>query len=1059
MAEQKISVLLYLQTPELLSKVPPALQKAFPQLSLYRITRHPTLQPILIRENFQAIVLEVDTQGNPDPTSLQTIIRYAPECPVFLITNSDPATHAAGTAAPEGALVFGPLASRELPKQIKRWLTQKAGPATQATPQAGAHYKRIAEALAESRRNLSATMRNLPGMAYRCRNDPQWTMEFVSEGCRELTGYPPEALLYNELISYADLIHPEDRQQVWQNVQLALNEKRHFHLIYRIIHASGDVHWVWEQGCGIHTTGGELLAIEGLMLDFTAQQQAEQQIRLQAMALMASDLGISISDQQNIVTWINPAFTRLTGYTAQDIIGSSIEILRSGIHPESLYRELNVSVRAGHVWHGELINQRKDGSLYHEEQTITPVSNAKGEISHFIAVRQDITERKKALQALQESEERYRILFDQAHDSFLVVDDQDRIVEANQRTCDMLGYTRDELRTLLISDIQAPECRGVRGAVIQGEIARYGEQSFETTDLRKDGTRVPVEVTNTRVIYQGRSLTLSVVRDISERKRSEELLRQEKERLELLHRLSMHLSSSLDMHSVAQMALQDLCAIFGAQEGLVFLPDAPTPKNLDIIAGTQWDLETLRKNNLQMQMEIGLGLAGWVAQHREAALVADVTQDPRWHTFPGLDEWVRGAMSVPLMGGETLVGVLSLYSSQPDFFNEDHLYLAESAAAPIAVAINNARLFKALSNYSKQLEQRVTERTSELQAQYARLDAVLQSISDGVIVTDAQGAILQLNPVAQSWLSQRLTPEDAERLKQAVTKLARSALQRPEIVLELQDVDLELRAAPILEFMIPPRAEGQPQASVVVAVHDISHLKMLDRLKSRFVSNVSHELRTPVTTIGAYIQLLRRGAPEKIPEYLDALETEVKRQTRLIDDILQFSRIDAGRLDLHYQQMNLNMLVELTVEGFQALAAEKEVILHYTPDTQPLVARIDQTRIQQVLNNLINNALQYTPTGGQVWVTLSQAYIKNRHAAVIQVQDTGVGISEEDLPHIFERFYRGRIPQDLQIPGTGLGLAIVKEIIQQHGGWVDVESTVGHGSWFTIYLPLDPGAP
>lgn len=266
MAEQKISVLLYLQTPELLSKVPPALQKAFPQLSLYRITRHPILQPVLIRENFQAIVLEVDTQGNPDPTSLQTIIRYAPECPVFLITNTDPSTHAAGAAAPEGALVFGPLASRDLPKQIKRWLTQKAGPATQATPQAGAHCKRIAEALAESRRNLSATMRNLPGMAYRCRNDPQWTMEFVSEGCRELTGYPPEALLYNELISYADLIHPEDRQQVWQNVQLALNEERHFHLIYRIIHASGDVHWVWEKGCGIYTTGGELLAIEGLML-------------------------------------------------------------------------------------------------------------------------------------------------------------------------------------------------------------------------------------------------------------------------------------------------------------------------------------------------------------------------------------------------------------------------------------------------------------------------------------------------------------------------------------------------------------------------------------------------------------------------------------------------------------------------------------------------------------------------------------------------------------------------------------------------------------------------
>ena len=1055
MVEQEINVLLYLRTPGLLSEVSAALHKAFPRLSTVRITTQPELQPVLTHKNFQAILLETDTHGNANPASLQPIIAYAPECPVFLVANTAPDKNAPEAPVREGALVFGPFAPATLPDRIEDWLTQKADPVMRSVPQSGAHCKQTEAALIESRRNLNTLMRNLPGMAYRCRDDPHRTTEFVSEGCHELTGYPPEALLYNRVTSYADLIHPEDRQQVWQNVQLALSEKRRFHLVYRIIHVSGEVRWVWEQGCGIYTSQGDLLAVEGLVLDFTAQQQAEQQIRLQAMALVAADMGISISDQQNLVTWINPAFTRLTGYSAQDIIGNSIEILRSGEHPDSLYEELNASIRAGHVWHGELINQRKDGSLYYEEQTITPVSNAQGEISHFIAVRQDITRRKKALQALQESEERYRILFDQAHDSFFVVDEQDRIVEANQRACNMLGYTRDELCTLTISDIQAPECRGPRGAVIRGEITRYGEQPFETTDVRKDGTRVPVEVTNARVTYQGRLLVLSVVRDISERKRGEELLLQEKGRLELLHRLSMHLSSSLDMQSVAQMALQDLCAIFKAQEGLVFVPDTLMSKNFDIIAGTHWNLEALRTSNLKMQMEIGSGLAGWVAQHRQAALVADVTQDPRWHTFPGLDDWVRGAMSVPLMGGETLVGVLSLYSDQPNFFNADHLYLAESAAAPIAVAINNARLFKALSTYSENLEQRVTERTSELQAQYARLDAVLQSISDGVIVTDTRGIILQLNPVAQNWLNQMLTPEDAERLKQAVIELSQSAMQRPDIVLELQGVDLELRAAPILEFMIPPAAERQPQASVVVVVHDISHLKALDRMKSRFVSNVSHELRTPITTIGAYAQLLRRGAPEKMPEYLDALETEVKRQTRLIDDILQFSRIDAGRLELHYQQVDLNTLVQLTVAGFHALATDKKVILKYTPDIRPLIVRIDQTRIQQVLNNLISNALQYTPAEGHVGVAVSQAYVKNRHTAIIQVQDTGVGIPEEELPHVFERFYRGSIPQDLQIPGTGLGLAIVREIMQQHGGWVTVESTVGSGSLFAVYLPLD----
>ncbi len=1055
MTTPELNVLLYIQNPRLLSEVAAALQEMFPQLYTYRVSEHPTLQPVLIRESFRAIIVETTPCGDIDAKVLQTISTYAPECPVFLIVSTTSARMpAAETSTIKDSFIFGPFAPQELAERLRMWLEQDADTSKLVQTDVDARYRRIETALLASRRNLNTLMRNLPGMAYRCRNDPSWTMEFVSESCRELTGYPPEALLNNRIISYADLIHPEDRLQVWRNVQIALNEKRHYHLIYRLIRISGEVRWVWEQGCGMYAADGELVALEGLILDFTAQQQAEHQIRLQATALVAADMGISISDQHNIVTWINPAFSRLTGYAAQDIIGNSIEILRSGEHPESLYRELNARIRAGHVWRGELINRRKDGSLYHEEQTITPVANAKGEINHFIAVRQDITERKKALQALQESEERYRILFDQAHDSFFVVDEQDHIVDVNQRTCAMLGYTREELCSLTIRDIQAPEYRGPLGAIIQGELDRHGGEPFETWDLRKDGTRVPVSVTNTRVTYRGRSLVLSVVRDISERKHGEELLRQEKERLELLHRLSMHLSSSLDVHSVAQMALQDLCVAFKAEEGLVFVPDAPVPHYLDIIAGTHWNLETLRQSNLKMQMEVGSGLAGWVARHRQPALVADVTQDTRWQPFLGMDDWVRGALSVPLIGGEALVGVLSLYSAQPGFFNAEHLYLAESTAAPIAVAINNARLFKALSEHSEQLEQRVTARTSELQAQYARLDAVLRSISDGVIVTDAQGEILQLNPVAQSWLNQTLTPEDAEQLKQAVCELARNVVQRPEMVLELQGVDLELRAAPILEFIAPPTLQEQPQAGVVVAVHDVSHLKTLDRMKSRFVSNVSHELRTPVATIGAYTQLLRRGAPEKMPEYLDALEIEVKRQTRLIDDILQFSRLDAGRLELRFQRVDLNTLIQTTVASFRVLAAEKAISLQCIPDARPLMTHVDQSRIQQVLNNLVNNALQYTPAGGQVTVTISRAYRKNRHTVAIQVHDTGIGIPEEELPHVFERFFRGSMPRDMQIPGTGLGLAIVKELITLHGGWVTVESRVGNGTTFTVHLPL-----
>ena len=1057
MIASQINTLLWITTPPLQSQVLSALQEAFPRLTTHLPDNQHTIQPLVIRESLQAAIVEVDANSRADAAVVSNLARYAPDCPIFLVSTEPHAE--TQHLLPESSLVFGPLAPAALPAQIRAWLMQKSAALELSGSALRTHCDQVKAALVESRRNLGTLMRNLPGMAYRCRNTPDWIMEFVSEGCRELTGYPPEAILNSQSIAYGDLIHPEDRTLVWQNVQVGLKEQRPFHLIYRLIHASGQIRWVWERGCGVYDAAtGELLALEGLILDFTAQQLAENQIRLQAMALAATDAGISISNQDNIVLWINPAFTRLTGYTAQEIIGNPIEKLRSNAHPESFYQELEQRIRAGQVWHGEIVNQRKDNTLYYEEQTITPVSNARGEITHFVSVRQDISERREHLRALQESEERYRTLFEQAQEAIFIEDAHDRIIDVNQRACDLMGYTREELLALTVADLQAPECRGRPGVIIQTELTQHQNHPFESVNLRKDGTHVPVEITNTHLRYEGRALILSIVRDISERKHAEALLAQEKERLELLHRLSEHLSGSLDMHSIAQMALRDLCTAFKAQEGLIFIPDVSESRYLDIIASTRWNVETIRDASRIMQMKIGVGLAGWVAEHHRPALVADVTQDPRWYTFPGLDDWVRGALSVPLIGGETLIGVLSLYSPEPDFFNAEHLWLAESAAAPIAVAINNARLFKALSQHSERLEQRVAERTSELQAQYARLDAVLRSITDGVIVTDAEGQILQLNPIAQNWLRQTLTPEDAEQLRQAIRELACDAAARPERVLELQGVDLELRAAPILESATATPLAAFPQASIVVAVHDVSHLKALDRMKSHFVSNVSHELRTPVATIQAYTQLLRHSPPEKVTEYLNALETEAKYQTRLIEDILQFSRLDAGRLELQCQHLDLNGLVKTTTASFQPLAIQKSIRLQVFPAERPLSVWADQTKIQQVLNNLIINALQYTPPEGQVTVTLTEGYLKDRHTATIRVQDTGMGIPEEELPHVFERFFRGNQPRNLQIPGTGLGLAITREIVALHGGWVAMESAVGKGTTVTVHLPLNPPA-
>jgi signal transduction histidine kinase len=268
-------------------------------------------------------------------------------------------------------------------------------------------------------------------------------------------------------------------------------------------------------------------------------------------------------------------------------------------------------------------------------------------------------------------------------------------------------------------------------------------------------------------------------------------------------------------------------------------------------------------------------------------------------------------------------------------------------------------------------------------------------------------------------------------------------------MLELTGLDLELSAAPISE---PVAGE----AATVVAIHDVSHLKALDRIKTRFVSNVSHELRTPATTIKLYADLMQRH-PERWEEYATVLAQEANRQARLVEDILEISRIDAGRMEMNPRPTSLDELANIAIVNYRTLAQERGVTLERRPmnpsEARP-VALVDPERMMQVLNNLVANAIYYTPEGGKVTISTSQERAERRTWATMTVEDTGMGIPEEELSHVFERFFRGEQPQLMQLPGTGLGLAIVKEIIELHGGRVTLESQIGEGTAFTVWLPL-----
>jgi len=223
-------------------------------------------------------------------------------------------------------------------------------------------------------------------------------------------------------------------------------------------------------------------------------------------------------------------------------------------------------------------------------------------------------------------------------------------------------------------------------------------------------------------------------------------------------------------------------------------------------------------------------------------------------------------------------------------------------------------------------------------------------------------------------------------------------------------------------------------------------LQELDRLKSKFVSDVSHELRTPITNLALYLDLLERGRPERRSQYQGILRKQVDRLNSLIEDTLQIARLDMGKVQMQLAPYDLNEIVAECVNEIRPLADNVQVTAVYDPALLPILA--DRDQIIVVLQNLLQNAIAYTPQGSIHVLTHQQ----DGHVCVT-IRDTGSGIAEDELPHIFERFYRGTAVSQSTLPGTGLGLSLAQEIIGRHEGTIEVESHLNSGSAFTISLP------
>ena len=272
---------------------------------------------------------------------------------------------------------------------------------------------RAEKTLRENELTLSNLVSSLPGLIYRCAMDESYTMEFMSEACFGITGYSSDDFIKNKNISFNDLILPEYRIPIWEKWQKVFKERSVFEEEYPIETASGEIKWVWERGKGIFDENDELRYLEGYIEDITDRKLAEKELRKLSQAIEQNPVSVVITDSNGIIEYTNPKFTEMTGFEASDAIGQNPRILKSGKMEPEFYANLWQVITSGKIWNGELINRNKSGQLYWANKSISPIIDERGKITNFVAIAEDISEKKKTeaelIQAKEKAEESDRL--------------------------------------------------------------------------------------------------------------------------------------------------------------------------------------------------------------------------------------------------------------------------------------------------------------------------------------------------------------------------------------------------------------------------------------------------------------------------------------------------------------------------------------------------------------------------------------------------------------------------------------------------------------------------
>ena len=367
-----------------------------------------------------------------------------------------------------------------------------------------------------------------------------------------------------------------------------------------------------------------------------------------------------------------------------------------------------------------------------------------------------------------------------------------------------------------------------------------------------------------------------------------------------------------------------------------------------------------------------------------------------------------------------------------------------------------------ITNNLNDLSEVIRLTQENLEQESKRLHSILSYMTDGVLATNRRGKITMINDMAKKQLGvqkedvlnksilELLNIEDEYELRDLITQI-------PELMIDSQDANGEYLSLRVRFALV--RRESGFISGLVAVLHDTTEQEKEERERRLFVSNVSHELRTPLTSVKSYLEALDEGALSEpvAPDFIKVSLDETNRMMRMVTDLLHLSRIDNATSHLDVELINFTAFITFILNRFDKMRGPDEEKKYELVRDYPITSvwiEIDTDKMTQVIDNILNNAIKYSPDGGKITVTMKTT----DDQMILSISDQGLGIPKQDLPRIFDRFYRVDRARSRAQGGTGLGLSIAKEIIKQHKGFIWAKSEYGKGSTFTIVLPYDKDA-